>query len=60
MADAADIAQQDMEALEALLPPRAPYALPPGVRGWCAGCEQYSPRLINDHCGRCRDQRHLP
>lgn len=56
--DAADIAERDRAALEEHNK-RPPYELPPGRRGWCANCDNFSPRLISDHCGRCRDLKGL-
>lgn len=56
MADLADHAQECEERVAALCNSRPPYELPPGKRGWCEGCENYSPRLIHDLCGACRDK----
>lgn len=34
---------------------KAASSIPPGEPGDCGGCGEYSPRLVNKRCARCRD-----
>lgn len=53
MADAAITKRLEM-AVEAARMRAA--AIPEGVAGDCHGCGEYSVRLVNDNCARCRDK----
>ncbi len=63
MADEADIASIYMEALDeiSIQQIRKQVAMiPEGVAGDCDYCGDYFERLVNAHCGRCRDLLRLP
>lgn len=60
MADAADIAQRNVEVWNHAALRAAIVAVPDGVPGRCRECGDETPRLINDLCAPCREPAPTP
>lgn len=56
MADDADRADARIEAAIDEGIKRACVPIPAGAPGICEDCGEDSPRLVEDHCARCRDR----
>ena len=58
MADDADRTGERMQLIESCAVDairRAAADIPEGIAGDCIKCEEYSGRLVNSFCARCRD-----
>lgn len=63
MADPVDLCQQEQSVIEESRIreiQRQAASIPPGNPGDCKGCGEYKIRLVNEHCGACRDRLKLP
>jgi hypothetical protein len=54
--DRADIYIESVIDDHVRLAMRRALEIPPGNPGECCACGEYSMRLVNDHCARCRDK----
>jgi hypothetical protein len=62
MSDEIDLATEASEAYQDAAidqTRRQAQAIPKGEPGECESCGEYFARLVDKHCGRCRDELHL-